>query len=66
MRGNTVIFVVFCVVRTVHKCDFKLVINETPSKRLTVFVLKKLRHAAIKIHVFDRISMFALGRCREC
>jgi len=25
-------FVVFCVVRTVHKFDFRLVINETPSK----------------------------------
>ena len=34
----------FCVVRSVHKFDFRLVI-------------KRLRHAAIGTHVFDRIDV---------
>jgi len=39
------------VVRALLKFDFKLVINEVPSKRRPV----KKAHAVIKIHVFDSI-----------
>jgi hypothetical protein len=49
---NTIIFVVFCVVRAVHKFDFRLVINETRSKRRPV----EGRYAVIETHVCDSMS----------
>jgi len=45
-------YVVFCVIRAVHKFDVKFVMNEAPTKRRPV----KKGHAVIKTHVFDRIS----------
>jgi hypothetical protein len=47
--------VAFYVVRSVHKFDFRLIINE-----------KKLRHTVTETHVFDRICMFSPGGCHEC
>ena len=56
----TQFYVVFCVVRTVHKFDFRLVTNETTDK------WRQCKgHAVIKTRVFGRIYMFS-SDCREC
>jgi hypothetical protein len=46
---------VLCVVRAVHKFDFRLVINETSNKRRPM----EEGHAVIVSRVFDRICMFS-------
>jgi hypothetical protein len=43
---------VFCLVRTVHKSDFMLVINEAPNKWGLAFVKKKKDCIVIEDHVF--------------
>jgi hypothetical protein len=52
--------VVFCVVRDVHKFDFRLVINETTDK------CQPVERSCSDGHVFDRISMASLDRHRDC
>jgi len=60
-------YVVLCVVRTVHKFDFGLVINGTSNKCRLVFVTKKkLLHAAIEGHVFGGICASPSYRRRNC
>lgn len=46
--------VMFCVIRTVHKLDFKVIINETPNKWKPVE-----SRSCSDILVFDRIYMFS-------
>jgi hypothetical protein len=53
--------VVFCVVRTVNKFDFRHVINETPNKCQPME-----RRSCSDGHVFDRICMFSPDRHRKC
>jgi len=43
MSENKVIFIVFCLVRTVHNSDFMLVTNEAPIKWGPAFVKKTPR-----------------------
>ena len=57
--------VVFCVVRSVHEFDFRLVINETSKKWRPVFV-KILRHVVMETRVFDTMYTFSPDRRREC
>jgi hypothetical protein len=55
-------FVVFSVVRVVHKFDFRLVINEIPNNGDQWNEC----HAVSEIHVFGRIyTFFPIGRCHS-
>ena len=54
--------VMFCVVRSVHKFDFRLVINYTSNKCRPV----EEGHAVIDVRVFDTVHMFSPDRRREC
>jgi hypothetical protein len=61
--NNADFSVPFCVVRAVHKFDFRLVTNEhlTNGNR---YLLKKMRNAMIQIHVFDRTYQISPGHHR--
>jgi hypothetical protein len=47
--------VLFCIVRPVHKFDFRLVKKETSSKLLPVFIKKPMSYCHRESY-FDRIS----------
>ena len=52
MSENKVIFIVFCLVRTVHKSDCMLVTNEAPNKWGPAFVKKNHDRTVIEDYVF--------------
>jgi len=56
--------VVFYVIRTVHKFDFRPVINEAPHKWRPVFVTN-LCYGVIETYVLDNICMFYANRPSE-
>jgi hypothetical protein len=53
--------VVFCVVRTAHEFDFRLVINEHLTNGD-----QRPGHAVTEIHVCDRIYLFSPDRLSDC
>jgi len=53
--------VVFCVVRTVHKFDFRFVIGEHLTNGD-----QRQGHAVTEIQVCDRIYMFSPNRLSDC
>ena len=54
-------FVVFYVVRVVHKFDFRIVTNDTPYK----LDQWKEGRAWIQTHVSERTCLFPPDHCRE-